>query len=321
MHEQMLVTGARRNKETFSLENMLHCNDACLFEIDFASKRILRSYVDTNPDSAILPRQATFSLRHGYFDGRTVHTCTASELRQIDYDAFELKRSFTHPLFNDLHYVAPINGDIYFVDTGLDHIGKMLPDDQVQLFPVLHDGETHKIELDKDYRALDTKPHHAHPNFLFQLDGKKWVTRFHQLDAVRLDDFADRIPLGRVGCHDGIVAGGRVYFSTVDGKIIVVDADTKSKLAEHDISAQYNVPALGWCRGIAVQGNVGYVGFTSIRKTKHRENIKWLTNTIEAVRGENPSRIVKFDLDTGKVLDEIVFPKTELAVIFSLLLV
>ena len=75
-----------------------------------------------------------------------------------------------------------------------------------------------------DYRKVEsTKPHKSHPNFVFELDGDIWVTRFHQRDAIALNSSGKSIAIGVEKPHDGLVRGDRIYFSVVDGKIVIVN--------------------------------------------------------------------------------------------------
>lgn len=316
--EIFLVSGARRNSEPFSNSNMAGCYDACIYEIDFGHKRILRKVFGPRPDRSIYPGGYTFSYRGSHFDGQTIHTCSHSEIVEIDYATFDVKDVFTHPVFNDLHHVRVFNGSKYFVSTGVDHVGELRGDNSIHLHPVILDDKLPSVNGGKDYRSLDTKPHVSHPNFIFEINGEKWVTRFKQKDAVKLSDLNERMPIGDEAPHDGIVYENNVFFTTVDGKVVIVDGTSRDKLGEYDINEIVNVPKLGWCRGIEVFNNMAYVGFTAFRKTKHRENVRWLTNTWEKVRGTNPGRIVKFDFQNQKVVDEMIFSVEELSVIFSI---
>ena len=69
-------------------------------------------------------------------------------------------------------------------------------------------------------RSPTTKPHQAHPNHVFQLDGQPWVTRFNQRDAVCLET-GERMPIDAQRPHDGTPHNGGVYFTTIDGHIVV----------------------------------------------------------------------------------------------------
>jgi len=67
----------------------------------------------------------------------------------------------------------------------------------VEFLPVLDEPAWSRFSPLVDYRRVQsTKPHRAHPNFLFVLDGEPWVTRAHQMDAICLRDHSKRIDIG-----------------------------------------------------------------------------------------------------------------------------
>ena len=92
------------------------------------------------------------------------------------------------------------------------------------LVSVLGGSPWDRFSPDVDYRKVPTtKPHRAHPNFIFFLDGKPWVTRFNQRDAVPVDGVNGRPPfdIGREeGVHDGHIVGGGLFFTTVGGCVV-----------------------------------------------------------------------------------------------------
>ena len=76
-----------------------------------------------------------------------------------------------------------------------------------------------------DYRKVaSTKPHKSHPNFIFELNDEIWVTRARQRDAVCLHDSGRRIDIAVQFPHDGLVSGERIYFTLVDGRVVVVNS-------------------------------------------------------------------------------------------------
>ena len=78
-----------------------------------------------------------------------------------------------------------------------------------------------------DYRqGVDLKPHRAHPNYVFFVDGEPFATRFELRDAISLNDPARRISIGGERVHDGVVHDGLIYFTTVDGCVAIVDSST-----------------------------------------------------------------------------------------------
>ncbi len=84
-----------------------------------------------------------------------------------------------------------------------------------------------RFSRDIDYRKVaSTKPHQSHPNYAFQLGGDVWVTRLYQRDAVCLTDSGKRINIALELPHDGVVRGKEIYFTLVDGRVALANADT-----------------------------------------------------------------------------------------------
>src|SRR4029079_9381251 len=92
------------------------------------------------------------------------------------------------PFFNDVHHVRPSgDGNILVANAGLEMVLELDGAGRVlQAWNVLGEDPWRRIDPHVDYRWISTKPHRAHPNFLFYLDDELWATRFHQGDAVSL---------------------------------------------------------------------------------------------------------------------------------------
>jgi hypothetical protein len=177
-----------------------------------------------------------------------------------------------------------------------------------------------------DYRKVaTTKPHVSHPNFVFFLDGEPWVTRFQQRDAVSLDgNSRGRIyHLGTEGVHDGHVAGKYIYFTTVNGRILRFGLASGAKEI-FDLNCMRGSDGdrpLGWCRGILPLGNDAWVGFSRIRYTALRQNLDWIRRGFRDAdrRPPAPTRIARFDLAEGELIEEIDLEEAGMNTIFSVL--
>lgn len=320
--ETFIVTGARRSASEFSMDNLAESYQAVLCEVDFGRGVVLRSYAEDRPDPAICVREYSTSFRGCSRYGNTLYSCTHSEIVEFELDSFMVRNRVTLPVFNDLHHVMRSENGLIFASTGIDHVG-MMEAGQTRLYPVLPKGDYTELEPGTDYRVVCTKPHKSHPNHVFRLDGQLWVTRFSQRDAVRLDDFAERLAVEVERPHDGLVVDDRIYFTTVNGNIVVFDTKTRRRLEVHDLTRLQKNPKMGWCRGIEVAGDYAYIGFSTIRKTRSMDNLSFLTDRFvqwrDGLLNAAPARIMKYDLRRRKIVSEMRFRHSELGIMFSIL--
>ena len=109
---------------------------------------------------------------------------------------------------------------------------------------------------------------------MFLVGDDVWATRFEQRDAICLTSPGRRIPIGIERVHDGIMHEGRVYFTTVDGHVVIADPSRCVVQEVIDLNEMNKADVqLGWCRSVAVDGDRIWVGFSRIRPTKFRENV------------------------------------------------
>jgi hypothetical protein len=113
------------------------------------------------------------------------------------------------------------------------------------------------------------------------------------------------------------VIGDYVYFTTVNGYIVIANAKT------YKIEEMINLNEiedtgrpLGWCRSLHLEGDVAYVAFSSIRQTRMIDNVKWILKSSGAK--EKSTRVVAYNLKTKTKLDEYKFSKKVMDTIFSL---
>lgn len=206
-------------------------------------------------------------------------------------------------------------------DTGLDLVVEISTTGEVlREWSAVGEDTWERFSREVDYRkVLDTKPHKAHANFVFQLGEEVWVTRFHQRDAISLTQPGRRIEIGVQRPHDGHVVGDWIYFTTVDGRMVVANRQTLRVEEIFDLNAIDNPQkrVLGWCRGVAVlEKEKVWVGFTRIRSTKFKENLLWAKHGFEAKN--KPTHMTLYDLRSKKSLDEIDLEPYELAALFSI---
>ncbi|HKV07345.1 MAG TPA: hypothetical protein VJ725_04340 [Thermoanaerobaculia bacterium] len=262
--------------------------------------------------------------------GNTAYLCTQTEVLLCDFPSFAIRRVISLPCFNDLHHVLPGPGGTLFVAvTGLDAVAEISPEGELlQITSVLGGSPWDRFPPDVDYRKVPTtKPHHSHPNHLFFLDGRPWVTRFEQRDAVPVDGVANghsSFPVALDGIHDGHVRGSCLWFTTVNGCIVTFDLRTgkKTSLDLNGIrSLEDDERPLGWCRGLLpLDGGQAWVGFTRLRYTRLRKNLSWIRHGFRETEHHNqhPSRIALYDLKRKDLLREIDLEPAGLGAVFSI---
>jgi hypothetical protein len=179
-----------------------------------------------------------------------------------------------------------------------------------------------RFSRDIDYRKVDsTKSHQSHPNFVFELNGETWVTRFKQRDAICLDHRSKRIDIAVQSPHDGLICGDRIYFTTVDGRIVIANPRTLQVDEIVDLKQINGSDALlAWWRGVLpFDGRRICVGFTRFRKTKCRENILWVKNVFRPWMMEKATHLALYDIVDRRCLQEFNLEPYGMNVVFSVL--
>jgi hypothetical protein len=260
--------------------------------------------------------------------GNNAYLCTQTEILICDFPSFAIRKIISLPCFNDVHHVAVApDGRLFVAVTGLDAVAELTPDGTLlRLTSVVGGSVWDRFSPTIDYRKVPTtKPHRAHPNFVFFLDGRPWITRFEQRDAIPLDGARNGRKIFRLGdepVHDGYVAGSHIYFTTVDGYIIRFElaSGAKQSFALPAMRGSYSDRPLGWCRGILPIGESVWVGFSRVRFTALRHNLDWVRRGFRQIERlpPAPTRIARYDLVNKKVLEEIELEHQGLNTIFSI---
>jgi hypothetical protein len=322
----LYLLGGRQRKLLFTQEDEYRLYEAAL---------ILR--LDTEAGTAILeveykgPREARASeessqvFKSATLVGDKFYTCTSTEVLVFEVPSLKRISYVSLPCFNDLHHVAPMSdGSLLVASTGLDMVVRFTPNGEVlQQWNVLGADPWSRFSRDVDYRMVEsTKPHQSHPNAVFQLGEEVWVTRFSQRDAICLTNPEKSIRIDVQRPHDGLVCGDRIYFTTVDGKIVIVnrsrlEVDRVVDLTNIHTSVDPNDCLLGWCRGIfPVDERRAWVGFTRVRKTKFKENVLWIKHAFHTK--ERTTHIALYDIAEEKCLQEIDLEQFGMSVIFGI---
>jgi len=233
--------------------------------------------------------------------------------------SFERLAYVSLPAFNDVHHVRPTPaGNLLVANTGLDMVMEVSwSGEVVQLWNVLGEDPWARFSPDIDYRRVKTtKPHHAHPNHVFYIGDEPWTTRFEQRDAVSLVDPSRRIDIGLERLHDGLVHDGRVYFTTVNGQVAIADTTDLRVIEVIDLTRAHPPEMLlGWARGLMIEGDQMWVGFSRIRPTKFRENVGWVLHGLKRDFG---THVGCYDLRSGKSVAQFLVEPYGLSAVFGI---
>jgi hypothetical protein len=267
--------------------------------------------------SSILFKTATLE------DGR-LYTCTQTEVLVYSVPEFEVVEYLSLPFFSDLHHVRPTpRGTLLVVVTGLDLVVEVTLDGElVREWSALAENTWDRFSRDVDYRHVkSTKPHKSHPNHVFYRRGEVWTTRFKQKDAICLTNDERPIDIGVQQPHDGHVIDSRIYFTTVDGQVVIADEDTLQVKEIVDLNqVGGKTSPLGWCRGLCVVDEERViVGFSRLRPTKITSNILWVKQKM-GVEGllMHPTRIAMYNLKERCLCWEQNLEEARLNVMFSI---
>jgi len=324
MSEQFVIAGGipRKYGELLSAGHVL--KKAEIAEIDFAAKTYTARLTYETPAEYCTNKLPSIGFTSFSLQDDGLYIGTSTEAMVLDKNSYEVSKMINDPLFNDVHHVKKIGDRIFVVVTGMDAVfefdnkGK-----RHNIYNVLGKDAFHRFsESDNLNKIATTKPHESHPNHVFSINNEIWITRFKQKDAICLADSSKKMNIEIGFPHDGFVKGDLVYFTTVNGYVIAFNKNTYKKELEIKLTGANNdedVP-LGWCRGLYVDENVMYVGFTQLRTTKVTENLAWLKTMVKKKKvtsKPSPTRIEKYDL-TGNYLSEYVLPSDGIFTIFGI---
>jgi hypothetical protein len=318
------VGGGQFRRSVFQkLEEWEFCKRAMLVEIDLTT-RASRSCLEYESPKEVTPDELpAIIFKSPTLRDNMLYACTSTEVMVYELPSFRLATYISLPFFNDVHHVQPTaRGSLLVMVTGLDMVAEISLDGKLlRCWDVMGQDTGEIYSRDIDYRKIPTtKPHRAHANHIFQLGDEIWVTRFHQRDAVSLNDRKRKIEIGIQSPHDGFLFNGSLYFSTVDGHVVIVNPQTLKIERIHDLNNMSNPRGvtLGWCRGLLpLDERFLWVGFTRVRPTRFQENLNWVRHP-RAIR-RRPSRVALYDLQSERCVEEIETEIHGIGVVFTLL--
>jgi hypothetical protein len=321
---QLYVLGARQRNLLFQQEREWNLYEAGLIlQLDTESGAVRTCVEYKTPPEARANENSSTVFKSGTLAGDVLYTCTSTEVLIYKLPEFHQLGYISLPCFNDVHHVTPASDEnLLAAVTGLDMVvkftsqGKLLAE-----WSVLKEDPWLRFSRTTDYRKIEsTKPHKSHPNFVFELDGNIWVTRFAQRDAICLNDSGSRIDIAVHAPHDGLLFGDKIYFTSVDGSVIIVDRSTlqvEKTIDLKQIDGQDSL--LGWCRGLLpVDKRRVWVGFTRIRKTRFRENILWVRSVLREGMREKPTHIALYDIGSMRCIQEFDLEAHGMNIVFSM---
>lgn len=250
--------------------------------------------------------------------GERLYCTTETEVVIYELPTFDVVHKLSHPWFNDVHHVIPaVNGNLLVASSGAETVLELTVEGELVTVYPLDDERKQVLAPDTgDLRfGVNLKPHKIHPNHLFAVDGEPWATRFECRDAVSLVDPNRRINIGRERVHDGHVVDGLVWFTTVDGAVVVANPDTGAIEAEYDLNANRRNVVPGWCRGLLITDASVWVGFSRIRMTAARERLSWIRQGLST---SLPTRIEKYDRATMELESSVELEDCGLDAVFTI---
>jgi hypothetical protein len=305
---------------TSGLQHWYEYDKGLILDLDARTGEATTVVEYASPPEACPPVDAAILFKSGTLVGDRLYACTQTEILVYRLPSFELVDYLSLPVFNDLHHVRPTErGTLLVAATGLDMVFELSTDgDIVNEWTTLDERPWTRFSRSVDYRRIaTTKPHLSHPNYVFCLGDEVWATRFHQKDAISLTNPPRRIEIGLERPHDGLVHDGHIYFTTVNGMVVVVSAESLSVVEVIDLTAMHpRDTLLGWCRGIGFDGDVLWVGYSRIRPTKFRENVGWIARGFKRDFG---THVACYDLKARRCVLQYGVERFGVGAVFSVL--
>jgi hypothetical protein len=318
----LYVTGGKQRDDIFVASEEWHSTDtALLFRLSPETGRITERREYLTPPDACPEVNPGITFKAASVQGNKLYVCTCTEVMVFELPDFKRVAYVSLPCFNDVHHVMPTTyGTVIVAVTGLDMVVEITPEGEIlREWSVIGEDTWSRFSRNIDYRRVaTTKPHRAHPNFAFQVGEEIWVTRCDLKDAICLTRPGKRIDIAVSFPHDGHVFQDKVWFTTVDGHVVIADPNSTQVVRVIDLNKIDNPEGhvLGWCRGLLpLSDSLVWVAFSRLRKTKFKEKINWAVGS----KLRRPSRIALYDIAAGRCLREIELSSRGMDLVFSVL--
>lgn len=323
---KIVVTGGRQKKSFPGQKEWSLYQMGVIVTYDETIKHIQEDIHYVTPPEARPEKNYSVLFKSGAVHGQNLYVCTQTEILVYTLPGFVQTHYISLPYFNDLHHVTLAhNGHLLVANTGLDMVAEITQSGEtVNIWNTLFKNPWVRFTPEVDYRhVLTTKPHQSHPNYVFQTqDDEIWATRFEQKDAICLTQPHKKIAIDIERPHDGVVIGHHVYFTTVDGHIVIANWQSQQieQVVDLNVIVDREQP-LGWCRGLTlIDDEYVVVGFSRIRQTKYHQNLNWLRNRLgQSIHTVTlPTRIAAYHLREKTLLWEMDMESVGINAIFSI---
>lgn len=335
MKRRLLIVGGRQRKKALDLDEWQAYEKAVILKIDLDSFSIDTVLEHETPPALCAEQNPAIVFKAGDLDEKNhrLIVCTQTEILEFDTLSWQQTFSFSHASFNDVHHVCYQDQDHLLVaNTGLDQILQIAIDREnhsfskiAQEWPTGKTATWDRFDPKIDYRKVPTtKPHESHPNFVFCHGGRVYATRFHQKDAIDVEQKESTFDIEAGNPHDGIVDGHTVIFTTTNGMIVDFDLESGKRTRTVDLnSISSQGQLLGWCRGIRpVHPQSCWIGFSRIRPTWLRKNLSWIKQGFrtKGEYGTEPTRVAEYDLENRSLIRELDLEKEGMNAVFGIYL-
>jgi hypothetical protein len=306
--KKLLVAGGRLRPNGYELGDGKYYDKAILMQLDLDSGVYTELLSKEQGNENYPAEHPNLQYTAPCLEGDILWLPTDTEIYKYQLPELKELACFSHPCFQNLHSAHIFNDELVVTSTGLDNVVVMNKEsgEIKDIFGTEGKGPWYRFDVNTDYRQVhSTRPHVTHPNYVFKIDDDYWVTRCGFEDAVKINDVSDKIKVGQkdiIAIHDGIGWGDKLVFTRVDGFIVVCDPKTREVLDKHDPFENERNRPLGWCRGLCIEDDIFYIGYSKLRKTKLKSKLKYLTKGNFKFTSGNNSLVVAYDMKNKKVL-------------------